>query len=272
MGKLTPIENVNMGMVLDQDIYDINRQNVVYDKGIYLTTEIINNILSLDYLEIEITDSKLKSDEEGSDSIPRRVFKPGDFIFLQGEPANSIYILQRGIVQIIITKDQPPLEDLEKARRHVSEFGKVVAQIRKPNVKIGEMGALLNGIRTASIKCSTEVEVNEISTTEDAFKQSMMHSPKLALSLVATLANRLRKSKKTAVQIEKMYADFLKRIKLYHAAFEKMRSSLMAKNDSQQSVWLTKIINEFNCRLYIVFYSLRERNFRFSEKNSESIY
>jgi|SaaInl4_135m_RNA_FD_contig_123_22120_length_3045_multi_3_in_2_out_0_2 CRP-like cAMP-binding protein len=246
MGKLTPIENVEPGKILDQEILDVDRQNTVYNAGIYLTTEIINNILSLDYLEIEIIDSKVNTDDSGSsDAIPKRVLKPGDYLFLQGEPSTSIYILKRGIVQIIVTADHPPSEDREKAKRYVSENGKIVAQIRKANVKIGEMGALIDGIRTASIKCSTEVEVTEIATSEQAFKHSMMHSPKLALALISMLANRLRKSRKTAEGIEVLHGGFLKKVNLYQAAFEKMRTSLMAKNESQQSVWLTKIINEF---------------------------
>ena len=244
MGDLVPIEKVKMGSVLDQDIFDANRQNIVYKKGIFLTTEIINNILSLDYLEIEVVDSDSKGESRPLNAIPTRNFKPGDYIFMQGEPAVSIFILQRGIVEILVCKDFPPLDNPEKAKRHVNEFGKVVAQVRKPKVKLGEMGALLEGKRTASIKCSTEVEVCEISITEESFKQSLVQSSKLGLTLAGSLAQRLLKSRKTAITVKKIYSEFIHRIKLYQTAFEKIRSSLISKNESHQRLWMGKIINE----------------------------
>lgn len=245
MGNLVPIEEVRMGSILDQDIFDANRQNIVYTRGICLTTEIINNILSLDYLEIDVIDGQSKNETQTINSIPKKTLKPGDYLFMQGEPAVSIFILQRGIVQIVVTKDTPPLDNPDKARRYVNEFGKVVAQVRNPKVKLGEMGALLGGKRTASIKCSTEVEVSEIAITEESFKQSIIQSPKLGLALAGTLAQRLLHSKTTAIRVKKIYDDFLNRTRLYQTAFEKIRSSLISKNESQQSLWMSKIINEF---------------------------
>ena len=47
------IEQVSPGVVLDQEIMDLTRENVVYKPGIRLNAEIINTYFT-EYLEIKV--------------------------------------------------------------------------------------------------------------------------------------------------------------------------------------------------------------------------
>ena len=86
------IEEVSPGVVLDQEIMDLTRENVVYKPGIRLTAEIINNILSLEYLEIKVKEGSNTEPNNPTVNIPIKSYKSGEFICFQGEPASHIYI------------------------------------------------------------------------------------------------------------------------------------------------------------------------------------
>ena len=222
------IEQVSPGVVLDQEIMDLTRENVVYKPGIRLTAEIINNILSLEYLEIKVKEISHSESNDQAVNIPSKSYKSGEFICFQGEPASHIYILQKGIIQVIATETDPPLDDLEKAKQFVQKHGKVISQIKGKNTKFGEMAGILNGLRSASIKCNTDVDVVEISTNESAFKKTLLYNPKLGLSIASTMAHRLLNIRKAIVEIHKYYAVLAKKINIYQAAFEKISAGANA--------------------------------------------
>jgi len=244
MAKMIPIEEVEPGWILCQDVQDIKRENVVYSAGVRLTTDMINNILSLDYLEIKVDQAQEATPASKGDSMPTRSYKPGEFIFYQGEPAHEIFILKKGIVEVMVTEAPPPSDDTEKARRYVGEHGKVISQIRGKNVKFGEMASILQGVRSASIKANTEVEVSCISTNEAAFKQTLMHSPKLGISIASTVAQRLKHMQRGVVKIHSLHALLIKKIQVYQGAYSRIKDSLTTKNETRTTVWLSKIINE----------------------------
>tara|TARA_Y100000589_G_scaffold331881_1_gene387615 strand:+ start:6997 stop:8400 length:1404 start_codon:yes stop_codon:yes gene_type:complete len=238
------IEEVSPGVVLDQEIMDLTRETVVYKPGIRLTAEIINNILSLEYLEINIKEFSGTETNENSVNIPVKSYKSGEFICFQGEPAGHIYMLQKGVIQVIATETNPPIDDLEKAKQFVQKHGKVISQIRGKNTKFGEMAGILNGLRSASIRCNTDVNVVEISTNESAFKKTLLYNPKLGLSIASTMAQRLLGVRRAIVQIHKYYALLSNKINIYQAAFEKIKGSITKKSESQLKEWLQKLVHE----------------------------
>lgn len=238
------IEKVNPGLILDQEIKDLTRENIIYKPGIRLTAEVINNILSLEYLEIEVKESADEKDSDVSTNIPIKTYKSGDFICFQGESANHIYILLKGIIEVIATEINPPTDDLDKAKLFVQQNGKVISQIRGKNTKFGEMAAILNGFRSASIKCLSEVKVTEISTSEAAFKKTLLYNPKLGISLATTMAQRLTSLKQSIHQVHAYYDLLAKKISLYQAAYRKIRESVTKKSESQLKEWLQKLAHE----------------------------
>jgi len=242
--KTLPIEKVSPGLILAQEIKDLPRENVVYKPGIRLTAEVINNILSLEYLELEVSEMTGGTTGGAGGNIPSKKFKSGDFICFKGEAANHIYILKKGVVQVIHTEDKPPADDIDRAKKYVSEHGKVISNIRGTNIKFGEMAAILHGSRSASIRCNTEVEIAMISTNEAAFKKTLLYNPKLALSIAGTMAKRLKGTNKSIIEIKKIYLLLTKKILIYQAAFDRIRASVTSKSETNTAEWLHKLVQE----------------------------
>jgi NTE family protein len=65
----------------------------------------------------------------------------GDWLFHQGDPADSLYFLVRGRLQVWIESDQ------EGDDRPAELFGEVT-----PGESVGEIGLLAGGVRTAGIR------------------------------------------------------------------------------------------------------------------------
>ncbi|MCO4783185.1 MAG: cyclic nucleotide-binding domain-containing protein [Candidatus Cloacimonetes bacterium] len=244
MSKLTPIEKVSPGQILRQDVFDIKRENVIYKTGSRLNASMINNILLLDYMDLEVDDADAQSTQSTGSSLPCTNYKAGEFVFFQGEPARQIFILKKGIVQVFVTPDTPNIEDPELARRYVNEKGKLISNISGRGAKFGEMAAIYSGIRNASIKCLGEVEVSTISTNPKAFSHTIIASPKLGLSIAITLANRLNEIRKSISDVQKLHSALAAKINSYQMIFNKLRMSLTTKAQAKNLDWLNKIVTE----------------------------
>ncbi|PCJ21540.1 MAG: hypothetical protein COB02_02790 [Candidatus Cloacimonadota bacterium] len=244
MSKITPIEEVTPGQVLHQDVFDIKRENIAYKKGTRLTASMINNILLLDYMELDVGSASSETKKSKGSNLPSNIYKAGEFIFFQGEPARQIFILKSGSIQVIITPDAPPMNDPDLAKRYVNEKGKLISNINARGAKFGEMAAIYSGIRNASIKCSVEVEVASISTNPKAFGQTLVANPKLGLSITITLANRLKSIRQSVIDIKKIHGALAAKINSYQAIFNKLRKSLTNKSLSKNLEWLNKIVIE----------------------------
>jgi len=241
--EIIPIEKVKPGTVLGQDILDPKTKEVIYARGIRLSATMINNILSLDYLEIAITD-EANATQDGP-KLPTKRYKIGDYICFQGEMAERIYVLKSGVLQIIATENTPPLDSLDKAKLYVNEHGKIITTIKGANTKFGEMAAILNGVRNASIKCLTETEVLEIPTNEKTFKRTLLNNYQLGISLCSSLAVRLRKVRKSVDEIEKLYSALITKMQGYREVYTKVYSSLRKKKENNPNLeWLNKIVKE----------------------------
>jgi CRP-like cAMP-binding protein len=238
--KKIPIEDVQPGAVLGEDIYDPAQDKTVYHAGTQLTAEFINHILSLDYLEIKLGSKPIPSTER----MPTKVFKPGEFICFQGEPANHIYILKDGMVQIILTEEDPPLDNPEESRKFVGMNGRIISHIQGKNVKFGEMAAILHGKRSASIKCNTEVHVVEIKANKTTLESTVIHNPKLGLSLALNIALRLKNALSGSHRILQLFKVLQIKLRSYQTTFAKIQSSLKTKSEENTFEWLKKLSAE----------------------------
>jgi CRP-like cAMP-binding protein len=236
------IENVQPGSVLDEDIYDAVQDKMVYSRGARLTAEMINHILSLDYTEIQITTTKSPEAKR----MPEKMFKPGEFICFQGEPANHIYILKEGSLQIMICESDPPLANPEEARRYVMEHGRVVSHIQGKNIKFGEMGGILHGYRNASVRCSSEVSVVEIKADRKTLRASIQQNPKLGISMALNMGLRLSQLRHGISLAIALHEKILSRISGYHEVFERIKASLENKERAENLSWLTRLVEQIS--------------------------
>ena len=99
---------------------------------------------------------------------------PGEVLFRQGDPGDSIYLLVSG--QMLIKLDAP-----EQDERTLATLG--------PGAILGEMGPLVNTPRTATAVTSAESHLWRISTR--AFHDALQHGDAWATSFLLATAEVL---------------------------------------------------------------------------------
>jgi CRP-like cAMP-binding protein len=112
---------------------------------------------------------------EATSDLTREVFKPGDYIFFEGDIDFHFYIVESGEVQIFTkTKDGKRMDLLTLTEGE--SFGEFALMDRVP--------------RSASAQAMTETTVIKVS--EKGYEQLLSELPAWASSMLRSLVNRLR--------------------------------------------------------------------------------
>ena len=96
----------------------------------------------------------------------------GEWLFREGEQADSAYLIRSGRIEIVI--------------EHPTEV--VVRQVKRGSM-IGELALLVNGVRSASARASRDTELTELSRKH--FEHLVMGSPGFALGLLRAMAEQV---------------------------------------------------------------------------------
>lgn len=102
-----------------------------------------------------------------------QVFHPGEVLFRQGDPSDSVYLIDAGSVDVVIERDG----------RQV-----VVGQLGRHQL-VGEMGIFRNAPRSATIVAA--VEVRALRIDGDVFLRAVTGNPEAALSVMRILSEKL---------------------------------------------------------------------------------
>ena len=132
--------------------------------------------------------SNTKNDNKKDSAQPKKFVRPGDFLFKEGESAQSLYIIQKGTLSI--RKMKGP-EYIEVARLYTNEV-------------IGEVSFFDRSARSAAAVALTEVEVLEI--TYASLDKIYTAIPPYMKTIMAAMAERLRKADD---QIRKLQKDIV---------------------------------------------------------------
>jgi signal transduction histidine kinase len=117
----------------------------------------------------------------------RRVHaEPGDLVIEEGTPGDSLYVVLSG--ELEITK-----RDGER---------QVVLATRKAGEAVGEMSLLEQTPRSASVRALQPSELLEISP--EAFRTVLETNPSTAMTVLRTVASRLRSTEASLMQSEKL--------------------------------------------------------------------
>src|SRR6478752_9033436 len=115
----------------------------------------------------------------------RARFAEGQDLFREGDPADSVFRLLSGAVDILRELDGDPVL-----------LGTVGA-----GQFIGEMGVVENRSRSATVRAASEVEVEILTPTE--FFDQIARSPQTARELIQRLSQRLREADDRIVKDER---------------------------------------------------------------------
>jgi CRP-like cAMP-binding protein len=112
--------------------------------------------------------------EQGTD-IQREIYKPGEFIFFEGDLDAHFYIIEDGEVQIFTKNPQG-------ARVNVATLG--------PGESFGEFALLQKAPRSASAQALTQVTAVKVS--EKGYEQLLSELPTWASCMLRNFAIRLK--------------------------------------------------------------------------------
>jgi CRP-like cAMP-binding protein/small-conductance mechanosensitive channel len=111
--------------------------------------------------------------------LRRQPLAPGEGVIREGDPGNSLYVVHRGILQVVHPEErQDPYTGL---------FWKPLAQLG-PGQWFGEASLLTGAPRNATIVALTEAEVLEL--PKEAFEASLKREPELLDRLVDLMVRR----------------------------------------------------------------------------------
>jgi len=111
---------------------------------------------------------------------------PGDLVIEQGAPGDSLYIVLSG--------------ELEITRR--DDGREVVLATRKAGEAVGEMSLLERAPRSASARAVRPSELMEVSP--ESFRNVLETNPSTAMTVLRTVAQRLRSTEASLVQSDKL--------------------------------------------------------------------
>ena len=106
--------------------------------------------------------------------VPVRLFKQGEIIFREGDPATEIYVIKSGKV------------DVSSGNRQLATIGE--------NGIFGEMALIDKAPRSATVTAASDVEL--VPVDERQFLFLVSQTPFFALKVMRVLAGRLRVANK----------------------------------------------------------------------------
>lgn len=103
-----------------------------------------------------------------------KTYKNGEVIIRQGEPGNSMYVIQSGEVRILKDKNGNEIQ----------------IAVRKSGDFFGEMALFSREMRSATVKAFGEVRV--LTVDKKNLLKSIQKDPSLAFRIIETLSKRIR--------------------------------------------------------------------------------
>lgn len=117
-----------------------------------------------------------------------RQLQPGEYLCLQGDESHEIFVLRSGKLQVFVVDAEGFV-----AQDRVEKEGMLVGEIEQAGSFIGEIGAILNEPRSASMRVSDDgpAQVMVINLRGKGFAQTVAGNPKIGFGLAKTIAQRV---------------------------------------------------------------------------------
>lgn len=129
-------------------------------------------------------------------TMEKKIFLPGQYVCVQGEKADCLYILAAGELDVIYTDNSLLTEqkDIMEKLSLVRKYGKKVNSIKGRMSNFGEIGVILGENRGATL-CACKNSLLAIIPTDTAgFCKTLLNTPVLGLNIAITTAKRLKET------------------------------------------------------------------------------
>ena len=135
--------------------------------------------------------------------LPVESYKTGDYLFYEGEPGNSLYVVKSGRIEVVLaggTSDE----------MHLRACG--------PGEYVGEMSLILKqGKRTAAVRTMEDSQLWMMS--RDKFNECLTRWPHLAYSMVEVISERLESSNEAA------FHDLVLKNQMLQKAYDELKAA-----------------------------------------------
>ncbi|MCB0117629.1 MAG: SpoIIE family protein phosphatase [Anaerolineales bacterium] len=135
--------------------------------------------------------------------LPVESYKAGDYLFYEGEPGNSLYVVKSGRIEVVLaggTSDE----------MHLRACG--------PGEYVGEMSLILKqGKRTAAVRTMEDSQLWMMS--RDKFNECLTRWPHLAYSMVEVISERLESSNEAA------FHDLVLKNQMLQKAYDELKAA-----------------------------------------------
>ena len=195
-----PIDALKEGMILEEDL--VHNAAVVVPKHTIIKSSHLSQLKKFNFSDVLIRDvegdqkiqAKLDQAPKAVLGLQRKFYRQQEFICIQGEPSEEIFILVEGELDVVFT--DPKLfngqMDLVDKIPIIEKEGKKISSIKGNMVNFGELGALLAEKRTATIVVAKDAVIASIPAVGDSFNRTIMRNARLGLNISITLAKRLK--------------------------------------------------------------------------------
>lgn len=125
----------------------------------------------------------------------------GEVLFYQGAPSGDFFVLREGAVEVLISENENLKGEalLDASRR--------VAVIETPGSPIGEIGAILDEPRTATVRAARPSRLLRIPAHGRAFRAWLSENPRISRVIARALAERIRRTEARSEEILALTRD-----------------------------------------------------------------
>jgi len=200
MMKSVAIEDAQEGMILAEDL--IHNSSVIVPRDTVLKDSHLKRLKKFEITDVMVRDTegealaeeKLKTAPKSVQGLGKRMYRKADYICLQGDVSEELYILVDGELDVIFTDPDELAQNLDPVDKVpiIEKWGKKISVIKGKMINFGELGAILGERRTATISARTDCVIARIPAKGDSFNNTIMRNPKLGLNISITIAKRLK--------------------------------------------------------------------------------
>ncbi|PLX19304.1 MAG: hypothetical protein C0601_02305 [Candidatus Muiribacterium halophilum] len=256
------VESLSPGTVLTQPIR-VNGMILVRENSV-VTANLLGKLKNHGVEKAWVNETKVVKDENAPKTakIDDKRFFPGDFVCLQGEKSESLYILKKGKLEVVVVP-----HGTKVSKEVVNSLGKVVSILEGENINFGEIGAILSTTRSASIRAKEESIVGTITVNEN-FSTTISTIPKLGINIATTLSKRIKDTNNKVNFLKNLHQKIDERSKTNMQIFFKLVDKIgQASSRFTSSHWSRQLHEKLKNDPY---YIAAVRTFRLKKKKDQN--
>jgi len=160
------------------------------DKTVFLKIPLLKDLPKLELFKLVNT-------------LPVENFEAGAYLFREGDPGDSLYVVKDGVIEIVLAPETPD---------------EMMLRVCGPGEYVGEMSLIMpKGKRTASVRAREKTSAWMMS--REKFNEVLLQWPNLAYSMVSIMSERLDSSNETA------FHDLVQKNQALQKAYDELKAA-----------------------------------------------